>query len=311
MKPLTIPLRVYTGLKSGTPILIILNAEGMSSPAMQGIVEQHGLEAGFVFDPPAGSDYDYEIRFWTSIGEQDSSECTTVGAVWLISRLEKNTRNNLRIFTKGGHVEARITRISGENVDNGIWVDISRPTCTVMQPLGEQRTDNILCTLGIEAQDLIPGLEIQNVATSRVKTLIPIGSIDKLDSLVPEYRRIKKLCERIGSTGLYPYAIIDQGRQEYAARHFARHYGYVEDAVNGVAASALSFELLVHGYVHDIDQAVKIQQGSARGSPSEVNVKFRTWGDDVVGCWIGGTAEFEHLPRIQTEDRSTGSTDTA
>jgi hypothetical protein len=40
------------------------------------------------------------------------------------------------------------------------------------------------------------------------------------DSLSPDFSKIKQLCERIGSTGLYPYAISDRNSQVFDARQF-------------------------------------------------------------------------------------------
>ncbi|KAJ5787119.1 hypothetical protein N7457_002109 [Penicillium paradoxum] len=311
MEPVIAPLRVFTGLESGIPVLVVLHAAEMSSSEMQEMAESHGLEGGFVFPAPASSHCDYEIRFWTSTNESKMSKNVIVGAVWLMSKIGMITGNKLRISAKGGLVEALITRTPDrDNGEDTIRVDLSHPKCTYMRPLEKERISSILSTLGIESEDLIPGFGIQNVATTRVKTLIPIRSLDTLKNLEPEYQRIKKICERIGSTGFYLYSIVDHDRQEYAARQFARHYGYVEDAVNGVAASALSFALLMRGHVHHIDRAIKVKHGAATGSPFEVSVRFRIWGDDVVGCWIGGTAEYENSNENETGNSSTAGVET-
>lgn len=312
MEPLIIQLRVFpAGPESGTSILIILNAKGMSRDDMHATADTHGLEVGFVLPAPTGSDCDFEFRFWTSSDELQMSDLATMGAVWLMSTLGMLARDNLRILTKCGQVEALITTTTDkDNTKTDVWVEVSQPTCTVMKRLNKAEVNEILSALGIESNDLEPRLEIQNVGTSRVKTLVPIKSTEKLNSLEPDFPRIRKLCDKIGSTGLYPYAIIDYDLQKYAARHFPRRFGYWEDVVNGVAASALAFALLVRGYIHSADKAVMVKQGSATDVPSEIGVRFRKWGDDVVGFWFGGTAVFEIEPELGTDTETEKESET-
>jgi len=58
--------------------------------------------------------------------------------------------------------------------------------------------EDIVSTLGITREDLIPGWGIQNCRTSRIKTAIPIRSVAILHSLKPKFQDVKALCERIG-----------------------------------------------------------------------------------------------------------------
>lgn len=95
--------------------------------------------------------------------------------------------------------------------------------------------------------------------------------------------------------------MIDYDLQKYAARQFPRRFGYWEDSVNGIATSALAFALLLQGYVHSSKQAVTVNQRDSNGCPSEIGVRFRKWGDDVVGFWFGGTAEFDTEPELGTD----------
>ena len=75
---------------------------------------------------------------------------------------------------------------------------------------------------------------------------------------------------RIGSTGLYPYAIFDRDAQIFDARQFPRSSGYPEDAATGIAAAALSFGLLANGIVEASARRITIRQGRAMQRPSEI-----------------------------------------
>ncbi|KAJ5950539.1 uncharacterized protein N7479_008952 [Penicillium vulpinum] len=289
-------LRVFSAGPGGGNLLpVVLNAQGMSNAEMQAVAASHKHESGFVFPAPADSHYDYEFRFWVPAHEMEMCGHATIGTVWLMSKLEMLERGQVRILTKSGLIEAKVSHVPGDTDDtkDGIWVEISQPACTVMDRMEDDYINEIVSVLGVSKDDLYPGLYIQNAATSRVKTLVPLKSVSLLNSLEPQFSRIETLCEKIDSTGLYPYAVSNLKLQEFEARQFPKASGYREDAATGIAASALAFGLLMNGQVNSTDRNVKIKQGSAMGHPSEISVRFRKWGDEVNGCWIGGSAGFE------------------
>jgi PhzF family phenazine biosynthesis protein len=135
---------------------------------------------------------------------------------------------------------------------------------------------------------------IQNAWTSRVKTLIPIGSVEALDGLIPDFSRVRAMCDRIGSTGLYPYAINPEPGV-VDARQFPQSSGYPEDAATGIAAAALAFGLLASGSASAHASPLRVRQGRAMGHPSEISVRFAREGTAIAGCWIGGTVRAEEV----------------
>lgn len=147
--------------------------------------------------------------------------------------------------------------------------------------------------MGLGVDDLFVGGKVQNARTSRTKTLIPLRSWEVLDSIVPVRESIRAVCERIGSTGLYPYVVIDSGRQIIQARQFPKNSGYLEDPATGIAAAALFFGLFdgaVEGFQLGRDRSILVRQGWSMGRPSEIEVRFRYSGSsgNVIGCWISG-----------------------
>jgi predicted PhzF superfamily epimerase YddE/YHI9 len=97
------------------------------------------------------------------------------------------------------------------------------------------------------------------------------------------------ICEKINSTGLYPYAVINADDQIVEARQFPKSAGYAEDPATGVAAAALSFSLLDHGILSvETCKSLFVRQGWSMGKPSEIQVQFRLREGNVEGCWISG-----------------------
>lgn len=205
----------------------------------------------------------------------------TVGAVWLLEKLNKLKHPDVRIMTKSGIIEARVSTSS-----LGIWVEVSQPAGVVNTVAEPDDIEALVSVLGVSKQELAD-LPIYNSKTSRIKTLVPLKSISLLHSLKPKFHLVKGFCERIGSTGLYPYALSDAENQVFDARQFPKSSGYDEDAATGIAAAALSYGLLRNGLVSDTEKPLRVRQGWAMGCPSEISVRFS---QDSDGCCIGGTA---------------------
>lgn len=295
-------LRVFAdGPNGGNPLPLVLDATGMTDASMQAVASSRGHEASFVFPAPPDSDCDLALRFWVPQHEMAMCGHATVGTVWLLAQLGRLPSSQVRVWTKSGVVECRVTERGG-----GIWVEISQGR-GVLVPVwdgaegdggadGDQGVvEELVKALGIGMTDLATGYPVQNACTSRVKTIIPLKSVAVLDSLQPDSVAVKGVCARLGSgdgsTGLYPYALVaGEGKHVFSARQFPRNSGYVEDAATGIAASALAFALLENGLV-DEESEITVKQGRTMGAPSSIAVRFRK-GDDgeVVGCWIGGTA---------------------
>jgi PhzF family phenazine biosynthesis protein len=116
--------------------------------------------------------------------------------------------------------------------------------------------------------------------------------LESLASIAPDQDSIRAICEKIGSTGLYPYALVDVGEQVVMARQFPKASGYVEDPATGIAAAALAFGLLDAGVLGDARRSVFVRQGWSMGRPSEIEIMFRWEREEIVGCWISGRVEW-------------------
>lgn len=279
----------------GNPAPIVADAAGLSDSDMRAIAAAYGHESAFVLPPPPGSACDLALRFWVPNHEMEMCGHATVGAVWLLDRLGRLPRANVTIATLSGDVEAQV-----ENAGTAeARVEISQPQGQVAAlPDADGSIDELLSILGIARTDLAP-LPVRNARTSRVKTLIPLKSAAILDGLTPDFGRIEQFCEKIGSTGLYPYAASDPQSRTFDARQFPKSSGYPEDAATGIAAAALAFGQLEAGQVAADSRPIRIRQGRAMGRPSEIAVRFRLGPDGAIaGCWLGGGVRFEERSKF-------------
>ena len=272
------------GPGGGNPAPIVLNAQAMTGEEMRAVAGAYRHEAAFVLPPPPGCDI--RLRFFVPNHEMEMCGHATLGAVWLLNRLGRLPHGRVTIATLSGPVEALIEEDE---------VEISQPAGRVAA-LSAEEVRQILSVLGLGDDALGAGAAV-NAVTSRVKTLVPLKSVSILNGLAPDLARMERLCEKLGSTGIYPFAESGEAPHTFEARQFPKASGYPEDPATGVAAAALAFGLLEAGRVGGGDR-IRILQGRAMGRPSAIHVRFARDGEGrVTGCWLGGTVRLmERLP---------------
>lgn len=220
MGDVTVVTVFSAGPGGGNPAPIVADAAGVSDEEMRAVARRHGFESGFVLPAAGDPEHDIGLRFWTPRHEVEMCGHATLGAVWLLDRLGRLPRDRIRIATQAGTVHARV-RGGAER-----QVEISQPAGRVA-PLPDPGPDAgaVLDVLGISRRELADR-PLLNAATSRTKTLVPLRDAATLDALSPDHDRVEAVCDRIGSTGLYPYAVVDRDRLIVDARQFPRASGY-------------------------------------------------------------------------------------
>jgi PhzF family phenazine biosynthesis protein len=275
----------------GNPAPVVVDADAMSDDDMQRVARSHGLESAFVVRPPVDSSCDLALRFWVPEHEMEMCGHATVGAVWLLDRLGRLPAEDVTVWTPSGRVAARVRTVDGERS-----VEISQPSGRVTAlPRPDEDLTRLLEVLRISPEDLGPH-EVQNAGTSRVKTLVPLRSVALLDALQPDWAGVEALCSTLGSTGLYPYAVVEDAQRTFEARQFPRSSGYPEDAATGIAAAALAFGLLAGDGVEPTDEPILVRQGRAMGRPSQIRVRVDLTHGAPRGCWIGGAVQLADQP---------------
>jgi PhzF family phenazine biosynthesis protein len=267
--------------EGGNPCPIVVDAANMSAADMQDVARRHGHESGFVL-PAESDDFDATFRFFVPNHEMEMCGHATIGALWLLARHGKLPGDRIRIATRSGPVTGFVSRDRGGEPR----VEITQPAGKTV-PLTATQRDDVLRALAVAPDSIDEGSPC-NAVTSRVKTLVPMRSPDALHALDPGIGDIEAVCSRIGSTGLYPFAMIDRAARLFEARQFPRSSGYREDAATGIAAAALAFGLLDYGLVAPDDREIRILQGRAMGRLSEIRVRIGFAGGRPVGCLLGG-----------------------
>ncbi|WP_332458707.1 PhzF family phenazine biosynthesis protein [Bordetella genomosp. 8] len=259
------------GDRGGNPVPLVLDARGMSAGQMQALAAAHGHESSFVLPPDDPATHDWRLRFFVPDHEMEMCGHATVGTLWALRQWGLWSTPTARVQTLSGSVDI-------EWDDTRQWAWVSQPGVS-LQALSAAQIEHIARAMRIDPAT--PGLHAVNASTSRVKTLVRLPDDRALDTLAPDFSVMATLCEAIGSTGLYPYALQEGGA---CARQFPKASGYPEDAATGIAAAAL------WGYLRAQDQIpatriYTVRQGVAMGAPSAIHLRAR---GEQGGCWLGG-----------------------
>jgi trans-2,3-dihydro-3-hydroxyanthranilate isomerase len=264
----------------GNPAPVWLDADGLSTAMMQQLARASGHESVFVLNPSDGSSR-FQMRYFVPAHEMEMCGHATIAALWLLHQRRAWDGTPTTVQTASGSVGGRI--IDGT-------VEISQPRATVI-PLGESLVRDIAQCLRVESSQIVA--PVLNAATSRVKTLIRLTSVETLHALQLDIAGVPALCDQLGSTGLYPFALLRSGAAglSVSARQFPKSSSYPEDPATGIAASALAWGLRELKLASDERSLLTVHQGEAMASPSSIFVRLPATADPEQICWLRGDAQ--------------------
>ena len=274
-----------------------------------------GNPAGFVFNPPdltdkemsyisktmnvsetafvrPGKKSDYNIRFFSPEMEVDLCGHATIASFHMMASENIITPDKSFITqeTKAGILPIevifsndkvkRVMMTQKKAILKDIFIDILK----------------VSDSLNIEAKYIDNNLPKQIVSTGLFTFPICVKSFNILKEIKPDFNKVKKLCNKIGSGSLHLFTFDTiEPKSVYHARCFAPLYGINEDPVTGTANGALCFYLSKNKI---IDKTKFVcEQGDIMGRPGRVFVDVDK---DIVK--VGGTAKFVEEKTIKIND---------
>jgi PhzF family phenazine biosynthesis protein len=270
-RPLVRTTTVFAdGDGGGNPCPVVFGADTWEPDRMRSLAVRFGHETAFVLPPTAGADV--RLRYFVPRHEMEMCVHATVASVVLLAGDGRLTRNPAVVETPLGDV-----RVAWDVATAHAMVEQFTPR------FGEPVVDvaPVLAALGA-ARTTGP---VMSASTARAKLLVPLADEAALDGLRPDFAAVWALCERLGVTGMYPYAAAARGA-EVAARQFPLRAGYDEDPATGVAACALGAYLARDR--PDGWHATTIGQGRAMGCPSVIRAEALVTDGTVTATRVGG-----------------------
>lgn len=214
-------------------------------------------------------EYEFTVRYFTPCGEIDLCGHATVATFGTLYKLGIIADGAVCInHTLAGNLQVR--------VGDKVMMEMAEPqiidTCVDVERLHS--------IMGVKCPH--NDLPVLVVSTGLPDIMMPVSSVDELNSLVPDMGTLAQLSDELGVTGVHAFAL---GSDDYTAhvRNFGPLYGIPEESATGTANGALTHYLHHNGIISSPANC-NFLQGEAMKRPSVVATSLLTDG----AIWIGG-----------------------
>ncbi len=267
----------------GNPAAVVLDADDLTDEQMQAIaIEMNLSETAFVMRSTVA---DFKVRFFTTFGEIPLAGHPTIATFHTLAETG-------RIQGEGRVRVTQELKVGVLPVEIDLWDGIpQRVIMTQQPPQFLARLDPVPYAeaLGLEVEDLLPGVAPQTVSTGTPQAMIAVRSLDVLRRLQPDERKLKALHASADWFSLHVFTpdTLDPGNAAHA-RHFAPGDNVFEDPVTGSATGGMACYLYRYGLV---DRAIfTVEQGHLMGRPGLIDVELEGTPDAITAVRIAGTA---------------------
>ncbi|WP_324024895.1 PhzF family phenazine biosynthesis isomerase [Maribacter sp. BPC-D8] len=261
--------------KGGNPAGVVLHADALSHENKLEIAQKVGLsETAFISESKTA---DYKLDFYTPTKQIAHCGHATIAAFSYLKQLGLLKSNASSKETVDG---IRKIEIQGDLA----FMEQLAPT--YVYPT--ERENDILVSLGLTKEDLLPNAPMQVVNTGNSFLLIPVKDVKTLEDITPDFDAIESISEAYDLIGYYVFTTNAPAEIDATTRMFAPRYGILEEAGTGMAAGPLV------SYLYDVLQlkktAFKIQQGKYMSPPSSsaIEVQLQVENEKITGLMAGG-----------------------
>ena len=139
---------------------------------------------------------------------------------------------------------------------------------------------------------------IQIVSTGLKDILVPIKNETQLNTLEPNFEKIKKISKQYNVVGMHLYTF---NNDRIICRNFAPLYDINEEAATGTSNGALACYLYEQ---HSLSKNIYVfEQGYSLHSPSEIFVKLATNNkNEIEKVFVGGKGYYCETQWLNIED---------
>ncbi len=260
----------------GNPAAVVLNSERFSNDEMLKIANRIGFsETAFVFKTKKA---DFEVKFFTPEAEVDLCGHATIGLFSILFTLKMINNGKYKILTKAGILEIKVEK------DGSIFMEQTTPIFSNII-----NTEEIIDSLRIKEEDLINELPCQIVSTGLKDIIIPVKDISILNSINPNFDKIKDISKKYNVIGYHLFALSDSNNIVASCRNFAPLYEINEEAATGTSNGALACYLYKYGVI-DKTEEILLEQGISMNKPSLIKANLEIKNKKINKVLVGGLA---------------------
>ena len=280
-------LDVFTTQRfAGNPLAVVLESDGLETPAMQSIAREFNLpETVFVY-PATDPKHRARVRIFTPGREIPFAGHPTVGTAVLLAHLDGGASpRELVLSEQVGLVACKVT--SGQGGGHASFDIPKLPERLGPVPdLGKLAAALSLKTDDIGSVGFVP--ERWNAGNGF--SFVPVKGLEAIARARPDMGRWSEALGPDDPQGVFLFCreVVEKGRS-FHARMFAPGLGVLEDPATGSAAAAFAGPLSAAG-PGDGQHAYAIEQGYEMGRASILNLTLNIRGGSLAGAVVGGDA---------------------
>ncbi|MGL3209289.1 PhzF family phenazine biosynthesis protein [Bradyrhizobium sp. BR 1433] len=271
----------------GNPLGVVLDAEGLSTEAMQAIATEFNYsETTFVL-PPQDKANDAQVRIFTVRSEIPFAGHPNVGTAFVLASRAAKAPARLRFEEKAGLVPVEILSDGG----NVIGAELTAPQA--LQRTNEVSTTAAAACLSLTAADVKTDRHAPQVVSVGLPFLVvEIASREALKRARPDAAAFARTLAEIGRDVVYFYT-RDVPASEQPLDLQARMFhpgasGLSEDPATGSATAACAALLADIDPARDGELRLRIGQGVDMGRPSLLLTRVRKQGGAITSVHVGG-----------------------
>jgi len=256
----------------GNPAGVVLLGQGGAFPAdrlmQQVAAELRYSETAFVRqDGPE----EFTVRYFTPAAEVDLCGHATIATFGVLR--QRGIICDDAVCTN--HTLAGDLRVI---IGRQVMMQMAKPQL-VNKPLDACRLHEVMAG---DSETRWPELPIEIISTGLPDIIMPVGSVEALNGMLPDMDALTELSRELDVTGVHAFAIADDGYTAHV-RNFGPLYGVPEESATGTANAALTHYLHRRGIIGCPAQC-RFLQGEAMNRPSIVTTRLADDGD----IWVGG-----------------------
>ncbi|MCP3415972.1 PhzF family phenazine biosynthesis protein [Bradyrhizobium brasilense] len=271
----------------GNPLGVVLDAEGLSTEAMQAIATEFNYsETTFVL-PPQDKANDAQVRIFTVRSEIPFAGHPNVGTAFVLASRAAKAPARLRFEEKAGLVPVEILSDGG----NVVGAELTAPQA--LQRTNEVSAAAAAACLSLTAADVKTDRHAPQVVSVGLPFLVvEIASREALRRARPDAAAFARTLAEIGRDVVYFYT-RDVPASEQPLDLQARMFhpgasGLSEDPATGSATAACAALLADIDPARDGELRLRIGQGVDMGRPSLLLTRVRKQGGAITSVHVGG-----------------------
>lgn len=263
---------------AGNPLAVVLDAEELTTPAMQAIAREfHLSETTFPLatDEPG---VDYVLRIFTPDVELPFAGHPSVGTAWLMGRLGRVAPGTIHQRCEAGRMALHVSADCGP-----VELDAGPATCGV-----ELDPTPLLAAVGLTVADSDgPPPRVASTGLPTVFVSVHAGEVARA---VPDLAALAKASDESQSWTNFALLAWDSATATSHTRVFCAGLGIPEDPATGSAATAFSAWLVASGLLPpNGEHRYTINQGAEIHRPSRIDGTLIAKNGDVVTARIAGS----------------------